>query len=161
MDENFRIAGKVSLMDIIFIIMALAAIVLLRRFAAPKTAEAAGGVPIRYTVELNRREEGYGKNIKVGETLYDSEKGYEIGKITDVYEKPFWDSVPDVSGKVYRKAYAEGLVNVYVVAEAQAQISERSTSVGQYDLLIGKTIFVKSPSFSAGGYVVEIDRTER
>lgn len=159
MDKNFRIFGKISIMDILLTALVIVVMFALNEFAAPQSVKAGpNDTKIRYTVELYRKDRDFSKNVKIGEILYDSEKGYEIGKIADVYELPYREDSPDFENKVYKRAEVDGISNVYVVVEATAQITDVSTNVGQYQVMVGKEAFVKSKSFAAGGYIVIIER---
>lgn len=159
MDKNFRILGKVSIVDILLVVLLVAGLFVLQEFAAPRSVNAGpNDVKIEYTVELYRKDRGFSENVQIGEILYDSEKGYEIGTIVDVYEIPYREDSPDFENKVFKRADVEGISNVYVVVEAMAQITDASTNVGQYQVMVGKEAFVKSRSFAAGGYFVKIER---
>ncbi|GHU59710.1 hypothetical protein AGMMS49975_27590 [Clostridia bacterium] len=156
MDKNGRFFGKISIIDILFALLVVAGFVFLRGFAAPTKAVAGTGTPINYTVELQRKDTGFSDMIKTGETLFDSEKGYEIGTITEVTQEPFRTDVPDVANKIFRSAPADELWNVYVTVEANANSTERETAVGQYMVMVGKEVFVKSRSFASNGFVVKL-----
>jgi len=159
MDKKFRIKGKVGVIDIFFIIVIIAGLFFLRDFAAPQSVTAAPeDVKIKYVVELYRKDVNFIDNVAVGERLYDIERGYEIGVITGVYDAPFLEDSPDFENKTYKRAPVEGLSYVYVEVEAVARITEMATNIGQYQVMVGKEAFIRSRSFSSGGYVVILER---
>ncbi|MDR1689554.1 MAG: DUF4330 domain-containing protein [Clostridiales bacterium] len=158
MDKNFRIAGKVSIADLFFIAAIIAALFFLREFAAPQTVKADDSVKINYTVELYRKDRDYINNVVVGEKLTDIEKGYEIGTIVDVYAEPYLEDSADFEAKTYKRAEVAGISNIYVVVEANAQISANATNIGQYQVMVGKEAFVQSKSFASGAFIVGIER---
>jgi len=158
MDKNFRILGKISIIDILFLAVFVAGLFFLREFSAPQTVTAApGDAKIRYTVELYRRDPDYVNNVRVGETLYDVERGFEIGKIVDAFDAPFLEDSPDFESRVYKRAEVDGLRYVYVVVEADAKITESATNIGQYQVMVGKEAFIRTKGFSAGGFIVIIE----
>lgn len=159
MDKQFRIFGKVSIMDIIFVIAAIIALFLLKQFSAPQKVNAGpNDVKINYTIELYSKPTGFSDNIIVGETLYESAKGYIIGEVTNVYELPYIEDTPDMLSGRIRSAEVEGLSNVYIEVETLAQVSDNSINTGQYEIRVGSSIFVKSKSFASTGFIVKVWR---
>ena len=150
---------NINVLDCLFFVLLIAGLFFLRGFSAPTAAApSSGDAMIRYTVEIYKREDGFENNVKVGEKLYDVEKGYEIGVITDVYALPYLEDSPDFEKGVFVRSPVIGLSHIYVVAESAAQISESATNIGQYQIAVGKEAFIKSRSFAAGGYTVIIER---
>ncbi|MCL2462374.1 MAG: DUF4330 domain-containing protein [Defluviitaleaceae bacterium] len=155
MDRKFRLFGKISILDIILVILLVIFVVLAYQFSAPQTVSAkAGDKQITYVVEIQKRKLDFADQIKVGAKLYDSIKGYYIGDITDVSTKPYTEDTYDtVDGKIVRPDIP-GYYFIYVTVQAQAQVTDKDTLVGQYEVLVGETVYVKNADFAAGGYVV-------
>lgn len=157
-----KLLKRINFIDCLLLIIFAAALFFLRDFAAPAVSpKSSGDVLISYTVELFRREDVFINNVKTGEKLYDVERGYEIGVITDVYALPYYEDSPDFENGVIEYAPVEGLSNIYAVAQARAQITDYATNIGQYQLMVGKEAFVRTKSFSAGAYIVKVERLER
>ena len=148
---------KITVIDIILLCVVLASIYALYLLSAPEAA-APGDTRIHYTVELFRYKTGFAENVVIGEELYDIERGYHIGTIISKYEEPYLEDAPDIEAGRFKRAEVEGLVNVYVVVEAYANITENATNIGQYQVMVGKEAFVKSASFAGSGYIAKIER---
>jgi len=157
LDRQFRLFGKISLLDIILVILLGAFVALAHRFSAPQSVAAKpGDRKITYTIEIARRTPEFAARIKTGAKLFDSLKGYYIGEIMEVQTAPYKEDAPDLDAGVIRRQPIDGLCYVYVTVEADAQVSERDTYVGQYQVLVGKTAYVKNADFAAGGYIVSL-----
>ncbi|MCL2352697.1 MAG: DUF4330 domain-containing protein [Firmicutes bacterium] len=158
MDRQFRLFGKISLLDIALVILLAAFIALAYRFSAPQSVAAKpGDRRITYVVEIAKRAPDFAGQIKTGAKLYDSLKGYYIGDITDVAVEPYVEDAPDLAAGVIRRAPIDGLCFIYVTVQADALVTEKDTLVGQYEVLVGKAVYVKNADFAAGGYVVSLD----
>ena len=158
MDRQFRLFGKISLLDIALVVLLAAFIALAYRFSAPQSVAAKpGDRKIRYVVEIAKRTQDFAGQIKTGAKLYDSLKGYYIGDIVNVVTAPYKEDATDLDAGIIRRQPIDGLCYVYVTVEADAQVSERDTYVGQYQVLVGKTAYVKNADFAAGGYIVALN----
>ncbi|MDR1065857.1 MAG: DUF4330 domain-containing protein [Clostridiales bacterium] len=158
-DGKFRIFGKVSLADILFVAIAAAVIAAGVKFSAPRSAAAKiGGVKIRYTAEMYKKTTDFKENVKIGDVVYDSLKGFEIGTIVEVYALPYMEDVPDARKGVIRRTPIDGLEYVYAVIEANAQVTSGSTAIGEYEVMVGKEAFIKSKSFASSAYFIKLER---
>lgn len=154
---KFRLFGWINPVDVLIVIGIVALVWGAMIFSAPQQVSGAGDVTARYTVELKQKEAGFHTRIEKGATVYDSQKGYEIGTIIDVYAEVYREEVGDEQAEVIRRAAVEGLEYVYLVIEAPVQVSDHATSVGQYDLVVGKEVFVKSKTFAGLGFITDIE----
>ena len=160
-DRKFRIFGKVSILDILLVVLAVVALYVAAQFSAPQTVGAKpGDVRIRYTAELYKKTPDFFENIKVGEKVYDIEKNYEIGTVVDVYQAPYMEEAPDFKNGVIKRAAIDGLIYIYVVIEADAQITDSATMVGQYEVMVGKECFIRTKDFSSSAYFIKLERLD-
>ena len=158
-DKRYRLFGVINLVDILIIAFFIVFAVLAMRFSAPQSAAARpGDVPITYTVEVQRRKPDFKDKVKVGAAVEDSQRGFAIGTITKVYTEPYLEDTPDYDNSIIRRAPVDGLETIYIEIEAMAQITDYTTLVGAYEVLIGKDIYLKTGDFAAGGFVVRIVR---
>ena len=160
-DKKFRLFGKISIMDIL-LVAAVAAIAYVGvQFSAPVSVEASpSDTPIRYVVELTNKRDDFVNNVHVGETLFDSIRGFEIGTVVGVTYRPFYADAPDFENNIIRKGEVDGFVFIYVEVEANAQVSDRATSVGNFDVMVGMEVFVRTRDFASRGFVVELERLQ-
>ena len=158
-DKRYRLFGLVNVIDIAIIAALIVFAVLALRFSAPQSASAKqGDVPITYTVEVQRRKPDFKENIKVGVPVEDSQRGYAIGTITGFYAEPYLEDTPDYANNVILRAPVDGLDTVYIQIKAMAQITDYTTTVGPFEVLVGKDIYIRTKDFAAGGYIVRVER---
>ena len=158
-DSNFRLFGLISLVDIVIIGGLIVFGFFALRFSAPQSASARpGDLPVTYTVELQRKNPDFKNKVQIGAPVLDSERGISIGTVKDVYAEPYLEDVPDYANNIIRRAPVDGLETVYVEIETMAQVTDYTTLIGTYEVLVGKEIYIKTKSFAAGGYVVRLVR---
>ena len=161
LDKNYRLFGLINLVDIGLIAALIVFTLLALRFSAPQNIIAKpGDVYITYTVEIQRRKPDFAENVKKskGSVVEDSLRGILIGTIIDVYDEPYLEDAPDYENRVIRRRPVNGLRTVYVVIYAKAQVTDYTTLIGSYEVLVGKDVYIKTRDFAAGGYVVRVVR---
>ena len=159
-DRKFRLFGKLSLMDILIVAAAAFLAYAGVRFSAPVSVAAADSTPIIYTIELTNKRSGFINNVRAGETLFDSVRGFEIGRIISVDSRPFYADAPDFEAGIIRKGEVEGFSFIYIEVEAMASTSDRATSIGNFDVMVGMEVFVRTRDFASTGFVVGLERIQ-
>jgi len=154
--------------DIIWLILIVALVFVAMQFSIPREVSAQTGDPIiRYTIELGDRldgnarrviREGFHENIQVGDPIFNNLTGVRIGTIVDVFASPLQVEAFDEANNIVRRAEVAGLEYVYVVVEAQAQISDYETLIGSFSVSVGREAFVRSRDFAGAGYIVAMER---
>ncbi|MBR4949519.1 MAG: DUF4330 family protein [Clostridia bacterium] len=85
-DDKYRLFGKISIFDIIIILLIIGAICFAAySFFAPKTVGEI--VPVTYKVVFEKQPLGLEKNISVGDKIYNKSTGYEMGEIISLATK--------------------------------------------------------------------------
>ena len=154
-----RIIGPINIIDLLLVALIALLVYAAMQFSAPESVSAKpGDVTIQYTIELKEKPEGFHSKIETGVTLYDNVKGYAAGRIVDAYAVPYREPAFDEESGIIRSAPVDGLETVYIVVEASAQISETLTSIGLYDIAVGKEVFVKTKRFAGKGFITGITR---
>lgn len=155
MNKHLKI-GNVSLIDVVVVMAIIVFILLARRFSAPQEATAApGSITLRYTVELQKKQPDFADKVQVGAQVYDSQRGYHIGEVEGVTVGPYKEDAPDHDELIIRRTAIDGLCSVYVDIVAQATVTDQTTAIGEFDVLIGKEIYIRTKDFASGGYVVK------
>ena len=161
MDKNFRLFGKLAIMDVLIAAMVVGIVYVGVQFSAPMYVEASPtDTRIIYTIELTSKRDDFLDNVEIGATLFDSVRGFEIGTIVGMYYMPFFSDATDFEAGIVRRAEADGFVFIYIEVEANAQVSERSTSVGFFDVMVGMEVFVRTRDFASGGFVVRLQHLD-
>ncbi|MDR1642353.1 MAG: DUF4330 domain-containing protein [Clostridiales bacterium] len=160
-DEKLRLFGVVSIVDILLVCLFAVFIALAIQFSAPQSVAAkAGDVSLEYMIELQKKLPGFADSITIGADLYDSQKGYHIGTIKSVLETDYLEDLPDHNGNIIRRGKIPGFHTIYITVEATAQVTDMATSVGAFDIMVGKEIYVKNKDFASSCYIVKTERGE-
>ncbi|MDR1538995.1 MAG: DUF4330 domain-containing protein [Clostridiales bacterium] len=158
-DKKYRLFGLVSIVDIGMAAVFVLFVFLALRLSAPQVASAKpGDVKIKYTVEIQKKLPNFKESIHEGADVYDSQKGYLIGKILGVSTMPYLEDVGDIDAEIIRRAPIPGFEAVYVQIEATAQITDMTTAVGAFEILVGKEVYIKNKDFAAFGYIVAVEK---
>ena len=160
-DKKLRLFGKVSLVDIGFIALLAAFLWMASWLSAPQAVSAQpGGVPIRLTAEISRRELDFLEHVHIGDTVFDVQRGFPIGTIVDVYTAPYRDEVPDLENGVIRRTIVKGMHYVYIVMEASATVTDSATAVGQFEVMVGRQVFIRTRGFAGAAIFVSLEHLE-
>lgn len=98
------------------------------------------------------------EHIEEGIPVYDSLKNYHIGTVLEYEVKPSEVVVPDLENGTAKLNVVEDMVDVTLKIEANADVSEKLITVGEYDLKIGKEAFIRGKGFAMSGYIISIER---
>lgn len=96
--------------------------------------------------------------LEEGMTVYDSLKNYNIGNLLEYKVEPNEVFVPDYENGTMKSNIVEEKVDVTLKIEANADITDKLISVGEYDIKVGKEAFVRGKGFAVSGYIVSIER---
>jgi len=155
--NGYRLFGLINPVDILLAAALAALVYFALQFAAPQEVSArAGDSLIRYTIELKGKREGFHERIEIGTALYDNVRDFLIGTIVDVKPLPYYEEAFDIEACIIREAPVAGLENIYILVEASAQINDGSTSIGQYEIAVGRDVFVRNNRIAGKGFVTSI-----
>ncbi|MFV0502963.1 MAG: DUF4330 domain-containing protein [Lachnospirales bacterium] len=158
MNNKFKIGGKIAIVDILIVLALCLLMYFLNILSTPESIQADDGIKNQFTIEIINVKAGMGDTITIGDDLYDSLKNVKIGKIVDSYTEPYMNLTENNETNSYDNVPINGLENIYIVIEANLTTNPNSTSAGNFDVMVGKEVFVKSKSFAGNGYVVKLDR---
>ncbi len=96
--------------------------------------------------------------IKKGMEAYDSLKNYHIGTILECEVEPNQILIPDLENGVFVANTREDRVDVTLKIEADASVTEKLISIGNYELKVGKEAYVRGKGFALAGYIISIER---
>lgn len=158
MDKRLRLAGKVSLFDLLLILIVAAVVAFAVRMSEIKDVMAGSAAkPITFTVELTQQDEGFYSHVRPGQKVYDNQKGYYLGELIKAEEVPYMGLAPDTSLEVVREYPVEGRSCLLVTVKADAQLSDEFTLVNDVEISVGKEMFIRGADFAGKGYCVMVD----
>ncbi|MBQ9280050.1 MAG: DUF4330 family protein [Clostridia bacterium] len=96
--------------------------------------------------------------IEEGSVLRDSIKNYNIGTIVAKdYEKSKRYSVSQDTREIV-ETELEDKIDIILTVEANATVTDKKISVGEYPLKVGNEAYIKGKGYAAGGYIISIER---
>ena len=157
-DKRFRLFGKIGVFDILIILVIIIGVIFALRFSVNTNAGAASSTQkISYTVLISKKKPGLDKDIVIGQKVFDSLKGSEIGVITGYNVKPYKSTqVNGITGNLVRSE-VQGMDDIEVTISADAKVSQSGVTIGDYDVNVGKEMFIKSKSFASNGFCIGLD----
>jgi len=158
--RKYRLFGIINPIDILLIIAVVLLIWGAYILAQPQTVAADGTRLIRYTVEFGGRDAGFHEGIEIGAAAFYGNQGWWIGEVVDVFARPFLADAPDEAAGIIRRVPIEELEFTYVVIEAWANITDASTSIGDFWVAVNRQVPVRSRDFAGVGFITNIEWVE-
>lgn len=156
--KSYKVFGRISIVDIFIILCLIGLIVFLYMFSVPKSGEATGDNTRQYVIEVNKIDEGLTSKLQIGDEIFDSLKGTSIGTVVGVEEKPYEILADDTVNREFLVKGLDGMSSAYVTVEANMTESTNATTVGDFKVMVGSEVFVKTKNFAGNGYIVELER---
>lgn len=147
-DKKGRLFGLINIVDLLIIVLLLALVAVgVKRFgnkAAVGEATTKKGV---ITAEIKDVRDVTAKNVKVGEPIYDYDKGTLIGKILTAEVEPYKDET-EYQGKFYN-AEVPGKYRVIMTIDADVKETQDFYQVGTEQIRIGAEMRIKNKSITS------------
>jgi len=146
MDKNGKVFGKISILDIlVLVIIIIAAIAVIYRFSSPGASFNANNTKIRYTLRIdNVRDFTYEYYLKEPDLVCrDKNTGKYIGRIVSVGPKePFYEAVEDSDG-VMRKYEKPGMMSATIEIEADGTVTDTAYyAEATFEIKAGSEIYL-------------------
>ena len=158
-DENGRLFGRVSVIDVGVLLLAvvLVAAFVTKDEVTPIAVVAAPMQDVSYVVTITNMPEGRLESLREGDTLYDAETKYALGKVASVEAEDCTISMLKADG-TYVMAPIEGRYNVTVHVDAKAMVDERQhIYVNRTNhIAVGLSLDLYTKSTLFGGVITEI-----
>jgi len=158
--RKYRLFGIINPIDVLLVVAAVLLIWGAYILAQPQTVAADGGRLIRYTFELGERPAGFYQTIELGAPAYYGGQNWLIGEVVEVYSRPFMTDAPDERAGIIRRVPVEGLEFTYIVIEAWANVSDSSTSIGDFWVAVNRQVPIRSRDFAGIGFITRIEMVQ-
>ncbi|MBU5670168.1 DUF4330 domain-containing protein [Peptoniphilus sp. MSJ-1] len=146
-DKRGRLFGLINVIDLVVILLVLALVVVgVKRFG---TKAAVGDVSTKQgvvTAEITDIREATVKNIKVGDPIYDYDKGTYLGEIANVEVGPHTDEV-EYQGKVVR-AEVPDKFRAEIKIKADIKDTKDFYQIGTEQVRVGSQIRIKNKNIT-------------
>lgn len=123
-------------------------------------SSSAQSTQIEYTLQFDRVNEEFKNLVMVGDKVFDSDKLYAIGEVTDVsYSTAYYKGTDKATGAVKLSEYP-GMICMTVTVKVNASVSDGGYSVSEYSIAVGKTMDIRVPNFTGKGVCTSVTAIE-
>ncbi|MCL2573382.1 MAG: DUF4330 domain-containing protein [Defluviitaleaceae bacterium] len=163
MDKNGKLFGKISIVDLIVLLLVLAvAAGSVWRFTSPSAALNQDNATIDFTIRIDGVRdftlENYNlENYPNGMRIYDRQAGQFIGHIRYVRYTDFYESHPLHDGTIVWAA-VPGRVTLYLDIVANGRVTPTAVFVeGTYEIGVGSLRYINTKYVQTSGTIHSID----
>lgn len=146
-DDKGRILGKISFIDILLVLVVLAAGLFgLNKFGliAPQQTPATSTNKVEIVFYQEEVNDFTANNVKIGDPATESLKNANFGKVIDVKVGESISWLPDLGGNKIVSSSREGYASIYITMEANANITPNGINVGGYTFYVGDIITLRA-----------------
>lgn len=144
-DKNMKLFGKVSLLDILIVLIVIAGtIAAVIYFGSHGTG--IGGVdtqPITYEVMIKKVDMEFAEQIKIGQQVNDRVKGYNRGVVTAVEIVQHSDKATNLTDGSQALKEFPGLYDAIVRIDVDAEVTDRYINLSGNRMDIGKEAYLQ------------------
>jgi len=157
-DEKGRLFGKVNLLDLVVVLAILAVVGRFgyRNYMGKQVAPAGEDKQIEVTMKFAAIQQPTIDFVPVGTQIYDSKSGGYLGKVVAVRSQPAIVFLLSEDGRMYETPSKERL-DFYMVVAGRGRVSPNGVTLGDFEMKIGRTNYVKSPLWAGYGVTWNID----
>ena len=158
-DKNMKLFGKVSLLDILIVLVVIAGIVAAAIYFGTH-GTGIGGVetqPITYEIMIKKVDLEFAEAIKVGQQVNDRVKGYDRGVVVKVDIVPHSDKATDLTDGSQALKEFPGLYDAIVRIDVEAEVTDRYINLSGNRMDIGKEAYLQIGSNVYKSWVSRID----
>lgn len=157
MDSKGRLFGRISLFDIIIVLLVvIVAAGVYVKFLSGNGGKAAEVSKIRYDIEIKNVGKDFVDAINMRDPIRDSVRGNDLGWVAGKNVVPATKMNTDyINGKFVKSSIA-GMYDVTVTIEADATIGAKDIIVGGEDIRVGKKMSIKGKGYANTGFVLSI-----
>ncbi len=143
-DKNGKLFGKINIIDLIVILVLVAAVLVFGGKKLSDRKQVAENQPQTFTMELATDEvyDFVTEHVKVGETIFDADNEVVMGKVTSFEIAPARSYNADESGKVV-VSEKEGFSSIKITGEMQGMLGELGAEIDGETYGVGHTFTVR------------------
>lgn len=147
-DKKGRLFGLINIVDLLIIVLLLALVAVgVKRFGNKGAVGEATTKKGVITAEIKDVRDVTAKNVKVGDPIYDYDKGTLIGKILTAEVEPYKDKT-EYQGKFFNSE-VPGKYRVIMTIDADVKETQDFYQVGTEQIRVGAEMRIKNKSISS------------
>ncbi len=162
-DKKGRLFGKISIIDILIILVLIAIIIFAYKFFNKKEVVVNDDtVDMYYTVETRNMTKEFIDQVRnnEGKSLYNAVRNYYIGEMVSCEVEPFYTYENNYETGTVDRVECEGKYSVYIKIKGSAKLSEKDITVGEQEIKVGMQLAVKGKGFATNTWIVKVELQE-
>lgn len=161
-DEKGRLFGKVNLLDLVVVlaIVAVAGRFGYKHYMGKQAAPTGEEKQIEVTMKFAAVQQPTLDSLPVGTDIYDSKSGGYLGKVVDVRSQPAVVFTVGDDGRMYELPSKDRL-DFFVVVAGGGRVSPNMITLGDFEMKIGRTNYLKSRLWAGYGVTWKIDENPK
>ena len=158
MDKNGKLFGKISIVDLVVIILILVVLAgTAWRFTSPNAALSQADAVVEYTIRIEGVRDFTLRHYHEGLRVYDRQAGQFIGRISGIRSGPHYEPHPLLDGTVAWKA-VPGQITIYIDVVANGRITPTAIYVeGTYEIAAGSLRYINTKYVQTSGTIYSVD----
>jgi hypothetical protein len=158
MDKNGRFFGKISVIDIVVVLLlALLVAAVVWRFTAPAAQVGRGDTQVDFTLRITGVRDFTLPYYQEGLRMYSRSSGQYVGSITGFTAMPSYDNVTLHSGEVIRAA-RPGRVDIYLDLTAEGRVTPNAIyAAGNFQLSVGSVSVMQTRYIEVNAVVMTVN----
>lgn len=163
--EKRKIKWRLNLFDVIVILCALVAAVLIINYAS-RSGGGASIIPagtqetVTYVLELHGMRFGTADLIRPGDSLIDKVEKRALGTVVSVERRPAMMLENDRTTGDRVISEVPGRIDAIITVSAQATITDSQVSVDGFALRVGARVSVNGPVYNGAGFIAFVERSD-
>ncbi len=164
MHENGKLFGKISIIDIIIVIVAI--ILLYGVFGKyinkvmPSTASQVKYQNFKFAIRIENTLQETADAIRKDDIVLDTISGVEIGKVSEIMIEPYKEAFDGLNGEIVMKEMPDK-VNIILTVETSGTINNNEyLANGLIKILVGETKKIRTKYIDKTGFVISIEKVE-
>ncbi len=161
--ENKKLFGKVSIFDVIIILIGITVVIFAYRYLyASNTGKASNNyINTKFKVKLDNLPIGTSEHITIGDQIYDNETNVYVGKVIEFEVKEYKKIIENYDENKYVESTVPNRETIILTLETSVQDAQTDLiTANNYYIKVGKELYVRGSSYAGGGYIIQIDRQE-
>jgi len=158
MDKNGKLFGKVSIVDLVVLLLVLAvAAGSVWRFTSPVAALDQSDTTVAFTIRIEGVRDFTLENYHVGLRVYDRQAAQFIGHITDIRHTNFYELHPHFDGSLAWVS-VPGRLTIYLDIVANGRVTPTAVYVeGTYEIAAGSLRYINTKYVQTSGRIYSVD----
>ena len=152
--------GRFNFVDFFLLLIIVAMIAALVIYIVPGLSEKLidrDENEITFTIEFKGVDEAFVSNISIGDSIHDSSKNYQLGRVKAIESYAYTKLVYNEYTGVAEMCEVEGKKNIIVTVTATAVYTDgEGYSIGGERISVGSEYFIRMSGFSGSAYCIGV-----